>query len=156
MHRFHSSASRLHSIARQQRRLCELVIARARAADAAAARRLVAAMDEHRTCELAIETALQTTSDGPALLSLQRTADFAVGMVSQCRAARRRTAEELTAAIAGLRAQQARTEGLARLETRHHDAWRHTAALEFSQGVDEQAARRRPQPQRHSAEVTHG
>jgi flagellar biosynthesis chaperone FliJ len=143
MKKFHSPASRLLSLARQQQRLAELLVARARAADAAALQRQRDAESTHFGSEQSLTHALAAPVDIATLQTLQSVSQAASDTVAQRRTERRETAAQLAETLAELQERQTRTRSLERLESRHFDAWRRDALREQSHQIDEYAGRRR-------------
>jgi flagellar biosynthesis chaperone FliJ len=143
MKRFLSSATRLLSLARQRLRLCELIVARARAADSVAEIRLTEAEAACQAAEHALQDGLCRASSVAALQSLQQVYSTSNAERGQRNNQRTQTAADLAAAIRELHAQQSRTESLSRLDDRLRGAWRRDGLRELSHGIDEQAGRQR-------------
>lgn len=156
MKRFHSSATRLLQIARQQQRLCELLLARAQAADAAVARRLADAEEECRAAEHGLADVLAAGGGADVLQSQQQYLIAATELRRRRKTERDLTSQKVAEALTALRTQQSRARSLERLEQRDHDEFRRDLFREQEAQQDEQRVRRHWLEQPQARQVQHG
>lgn len=155
MKKFRSPTTRLLQIARQQQRLCELLLARAQTADRAAVLSLEAAEHERAEAERTTTDAISYGERAAILQALQFGIQRSDEICQQRRTEREKTATELSQALAALTTQQARTRSLERLEQRAFDDYRREMFREQELLQDEQRTRRHWRQRQQERQVTH-
>lgn len=155
MKRFRSPATRLLHVARQRQRLCELLLARAQAADALALRRLADAEAARVAAERALAASLSGGERAIVVQSLQLRLQQASEVCRLRAQERNQTAQQVAAALADLRTQQSHTQSLERLEQRAADAHRRETFHEQETWQDEQRLRRHWRQSQQEREVNH-
>ena len=155
MKKFRSATTRLLQIARQQQRLCELLLARAQAADRAAARAVEMADEARADADRTTSNAIAGGERAVILQVLQFGIQRAEELCQQRRAERDQTAKKLSEALAALHTQQARTRSLERLEQRAFDEYRREMFHEQELMQDEQRVRRHWRQRQQERQVTH-
>lgn len=156
MKRFHSSASRVLGLSRQKQRLCELLVARARAEKTIADQRERDALRELGSTDRALLGVLAHAAEISVIQSTQLARERAMSVVEQRQEECRDAAAQLAEVIRELRTQQQRTRSLEHLESRHFQAWQHDMAAEQSHRTDELAASRRCRNQLTGGETWSG
>jgi flagellar export protein FliJ len=156
MRRFSSPVTRILQLARQRQRLCELLLARAQAAEAAAQKRLEEAFLEAQAAETSLTESFDHMHSAVSLQSVQ-------SYLAHCETQQRRRRDELQLANTAveqargaLRAEQSKVRSLELLEERHVKVYRRDLLRHEEAQRDEQRTRRAWQAVQRQSQVTHG